>query len=78
MKTNLSRYLFNLSEIPTLEREKYLILIDGMSYSGVDMVDRDGHYCGWYESENITRLHAQLPANLSVCPYPPGHHIDEI
>ena len=78
METNLSRYLFDLSRIPTHEREKYLKLIDGMSYSGADMVDRNGHYCAWYESGNITRLHTQLPANLSVFPYPPGCHIDEI
>lgn len=75
-QTKLQRYLFDLSRIPPKDREQYLKLMEGLSNSGIDMVDRNGHFAGWYTEDHINILMSRLPASLTVCPYPPGHRTD--
>lgn len=73
-QTKLQRYLFDLSKIPPKERERYISILDGLSYTGVDMADRRGYYAGMFKADNITRI----PSNLTAYPFPPGRRIDEI
>ena len=61
-----------------MEREKYLRSIERLSDSGIDMVDRDGRYAGWFDQNGVTSLRDLLPSSLTVYPYPPGHRIDGI
>lgn len=75
-QTKLQRYLFDLSRIPPQERAKYLRTIDGLSNSGCDMVDRNGHYAGWFDRDSITSLRGLLPSSLAFYPFPPGRRTD--
>ena len=74
MTTKLQRYLFDLSRIPPQERRKLISILNGLSYTGVDMADRRGYYAGMFSEQNITRI----PSNLKAYPFPPGYRIDEI